>query len=99
MSVATVFSSSGDIYTDVSYQSRGCDMVAVLFVCLGNICRSPMAHAILQEQVGQQGLEGLIHHIDSCGSTSPLPYLNQTKADNWLAGAWHEGLVPIVSLS
>src|SRR6266508_4017958 len=38
----------------------------VLFVCLGNICRSPTAEAILRRQVGNAGLDGEIE-IDSAG--------------------------------
>ncbi|MGB2466233.1 MAG: low molecular weight phosphotyrosine protein phosphatase, partial [Porticoccaceae bacterium] len=29
--------------------------VSVLFVCLGNICRSPTAHAVFQSMVDAQG--------------------------------------------
>ncbi|MGJ8635768.1 MAG: low molecular weight protein-tyrosine-phosphatase [Phycisphaerales bacterium] len=39
----------------------------VLFVCLGNICRSPLAHGILQHLVDQQELTDHFH-IDSCGT-------------------------------
>lgn len=42
-------------------------MIKVLFVCLGNICRSPMAEAIFREQVKEQGLEHIIH-VDSAGT-------------------------------
>src|SRR5690606_657515 len=41
--------------------------VSVLFVCLGNICRSPTAHAVFNHKVQQRGLEHLIH-VDSCGT-------------------------------
>ena len=33
-------------------------MVRVLFVCHGNICRSPMAEFILKDMVKKEGLEG-----------------------------------------
>ncbi|GIN99821.1 acid phosphatase [Brevibacillus halotolerans] len=39
-------------------------MVRVLFVCLGNICRSPMAEAVFRHQVQLAGLEQFIE-IDS----------------------------------
>ena len=43
------------------------EMIRVLFVCLGNICRSPMAEAIFQEKVKQAGLENRIE-ADSAGT-------------------------------
>jgi protein-tyrosine phosphatase len=41
-------------------------MVRVLFVCMGNICRSPMAEAVFQHMVTQAGLGDKIK-IDSAG--------------------------------
>ncbi|MDX2132571.1 MAG: low molecular weight protein-tyrosine-phosphatase [Planctomycetota bacterium] len=38
----------------------------VLFVCLGNICRSPMAKWVFADMVRARGLAGAFH-IDSCG--------------------------------
>ncbi|HSC96463.1 MAG TPA: low molecular weight protein-tyrosine-phosphatase [Burkholderiales bacterium] len=39
----------------------------ILFVCMGNICRSPMAEGVFRHQVKQAGLEGRIV-IDSAGT-------------------------------
>jgi protein-tyrosine phosphatase len=44
-------------------------MVHVVFVCLGNICRSPMAEAIFQDLVRREGLSGQIS-VDSTGTSS-----------------------------
>ncbi len=41
--------------------------VSVLFVCMGNICRSPTAEAVFRHQVGQAGLQDRIF-IDSAGT-------------------------------
>jgi protein-tyrosine phosphatase len=42
-------------------------MIRVLFVCLGNICRSPMAEGVFQHLVNQAGLEDKIE-TDSAGT-------------------------------
>ncbi|MEZ4517753.1 MAG: low molecular weight protein-tyrosine-phosphatase [Chloroflexota bacterium] len=44
-------------------------MTKVLFVCLGNICRSPMAEAVFQRMVVDAGLEAEIT-VDSAGTSS-----------------------------
>lgn len=43
-------------------------MIKVLFVCLGNICRSPLAEAILIQKVKERGLSNSIV-VDSCGTS------------------------------
>ncbi|HEY4553960.1 MAG TPA: low molecular weight protein-tyrosine-phosphatase [Bacillaceae bacterium] len=44
-------------------------MVKVLFVCLGNICRSPMAEALFRDMVKREGLNSKIE-VDSAGTGS-----------------------------
>lgn len=41
--------------------------ISVLFVCLGNICRSPMAEAIFRHLVKEEGLQERVV-CDSCGT-------------------------------
>ena len=43
--------------------------VHVVFVCLGNICRSPMAEAVMKRKVKEAGLDGQIT-VDSVGTGS-----------------------------
>ncbi|MCW8885112.1 MAG: low molecular weight phosphotyrosine protein phosphatase [Motiliproteus sp.] len=42
---------------------------SVLFVCLGNICRSPTAHGVFAHKVDQSGLQSLIS-VDSAGTAA-----------------------------
>ncbi|WNS81311.1 low molecular weight protein-tyrosine-phosphatase [Domibacillus sp. DTU_2020_1001157_1_SI_ALB_TIR_016] len=44
-------------------------MIRVLFVCLGNICRSPMAEAMFRNLVQKKGLNGRIE-VDSAATSS-----------------------------
>lgn len=49
----------------------------ILFVCTGNICRSPMAEAVMQKMAKEKGLEGQIE-IDSAGL---IAYHSEEMAD------------------
>lgn len=40
---------------------------SVLFICLGNICRSPLAEGIFTHMIRERGLAERFH-IDSCGT-------------------------------
>lgn len=46
--------------------ARAKKKIGVLFVCLGNICRSPAAQGVMQSLVDSRGLSGRFH-LDSCG--------------------------------
>jgi protein-tyrosine phosphatase len=42
-------------------------MIKVLFICMGNICRSPTAQGVFRKMLRDKGLEGLIE-VDSAGT-------------------------------
>lgn len=45
------------------------DRIKILFVCLGNICRSPLAEAIFNQKVKDKNLS-LYVEADSCGTSN-----------------------------
>ncbi|CCG82736.1 Low molecular weight phosphotyrosine protein phosphatase [Taphrina deformans PYCC 5710] len=61
-------------------------MSSILFVCLGNICRSTMAHAVLQHLVEQEDLQDLISNVDSCGNVTQSA--TDWKALNLILERW-----------
>ncbi len=42
-------------------------MIEVRFVCLGNICRSPLAHGVFEKLIAEEGLEDKIR-VSSAGT-------------------------------
>ena len=60
---------------------------SVLFVCLGNICRSPTAEAVFREKAKKRGV--VVGRIDSCGTGG--------GSSNWFREggfSYHEGEPP-----
>ena len=47
-------------------------MVKILFICHGNICRSPMAEFVMKDLVKQAGLESRFHIESAATSTEEL---------------------------
>lgn len=47
-------------------------MVRVLFVCLGNICRSPLAQGVFEDVLRREGLEDEVS-VDSAGTRAYFP--------------------------
>lgn len=43
-------------------------MIKVLFVCLGNICRSPLAQAVFMQKLKEADMVDHFH-VDSCGTS------------------------------
>lgn len=52
--------------------------VGVLFVCMGNICRSPTAEGVFRDMLEQAGIADLVH-VDSAGT---LAYHEGEPPDN-----------------
>lgn len=46
--------------------------VKILFVCLGNICRSPAAEGVFKHMLRQRGITGRFE-VDSAGLTAVTP--------------------------
>ena len=44
-------------------------MIRLLFVCMGNICRSPTGEGVMRRLVRERGLEDVVH-VDSAGTGS-----------------------------
>ncbi len=55
-----------DIHVWIDYNLM---MIKVLFICMGNICRSPTAHGVFQHRVNEAGLSDKIL-VDSAGTHS-----------------------------
>lgn len=51
----------------MGYWAKGARVVKVLFVCLGNICRSPTAEGVFRHLVHGEGLEAQVR-VDSAGT-------------------------------
>jgi protein-tyrosine phosphatase len=45
------------------------ETTSVLFVCLGNICRSPLAEGVLQHLLAEEGMDGAVT-VESAGTGS-----------------------------
>ena len=47
-------------------------MVKILFVCHGNICRSPMAEFVMKDLVRKAGMEDMFHIESAATSTEEI---------------------------
>ena len=59
---------------------------AVLFVCTGNICRSPTAHGVLLQQLEQAGLAGRVW-VDAAGRLRIKGSAPTSEADGTIVGS------------
>lgn len=67
--------------------------VRVLFVCMGNICRSPTGEGVFQKVVSERGLEGRVE-IDSAGT---IGYHSGNRADPRMRAAAAQRGYPLTS--
>ena len=71
------------------------DPISVLFVCLGNICRSTMAEGIFRSIVSKPLYQSLVKEVDSCGTgayhtgSSPDSRTMSTLEDNGITDYNH----------
>lgn len=64
-------------------------VIKVLFVCLGNICRSPLAEAIFKDKLAKQGIRIQIE-ADSCGTSNY--HIGSTPDERTLHNALKNGV-------
>lgn len=57
------------------------DKTSVLFVCLGNICRSTMAEGIFRHLAAKPEWKDKIGRIDSCGTGIPHPHVEAAEEE------------------
>jgi protein-tyrosine phosphatase len=69
--------------------------IGVLFVCMGNICRSPAAEAIFRKQAHARGVLGQ-YSIDSCGTGG---WHAQEQADSRMRASAKKRGIEISSLA
>lgn len=63
--------------------------IKVLFVCLGNICRSPLAEALFKDKVAKQGLHQHFE-ADSCGTSDY--HIGEAPDERTLLNALQNGI-------
>lgn len=61
----------------------------ILFVCLGNICRSPLAEAIFKNKLKQRGIEDQFE-VDSCGTANY--HIGDSPDSRTIANAHRQGI-------
>ncbi|CAN8255081.1 unnamed protein product [Cochlearia groenlandica] len=94
-SLARLSSSSSSSSMENPTQSSETKPFSVLFVCLGNICRSPAAEGVFRDIVKKRGLDSNFN-VDSAGT---IDYHEGNMADPRMRSAGKRRGVEITSLS
>ena len=63
---------SSIVYNQVNHTQKRCKMKKIMFVCHGNICRSPMAEFIFKKLIRERGLESEFYVASSATSREEL---------------------------
>ncbi|KAL6661991.1 hypothetical protein ACP70R_001375 [Stipagrostis hirtigluma subsp. patula] len=87
------FAAAGEMAAEAS--TAAAKPFAVLFVCLGNICRSPAAEAVSRNLVSKRGLDSKFN-IDSAGT---IGYHEGNKADSRMRSASKKRGIDVTSIS
>ncbi len=60
----------------------------VVFVCTGNICRSPTAHAVLRQRIAERGLGA---RLEVCSAGLEAWHAGEPPDARSIAHAWRRG--------
>ena len=77
-------------------------MTRILFVCHGNICRSPMAEFIMKDLVKREGLENQFHIVSAATSTEEIgnpvyPQARRKLAEHGIGCAGKTARQPLIT--
>ncbi|AIC29317.1 low molecular weight protein-tyrosine-phosphatase domain-containing protein [Rhizobium etli bv. mimosae str. IE4771] len=73
-------------------------LISILFVCMGNICRSPLAEGIFRHLVTEAGLTGHFT-IDSAGPTGVRSPPHKATVSTFPGNAPAESAPAIIGIS
>lgn len=83
------------IYDLTILYSKAISMKRILFLCMGNICRSPAGHCVFQHMVDEAGLSDQFE-IESAGTTGAH---NGSPPDRRMQQVMHERKIPVIGRS
>ncbi|KAH7542018.1 hypothetical protein FEM48_Zijuj02G0029000 [Ziziphus jujuba var. spinosa] len=94
-SSGSVITASMAVSSPATGTQTGAERFSVLFVCLGNICRSPAAEGVFRDLVKKRGLDSKFQ-IDSAGT---INYHEGNQADPRMRAASKKRGIEITSVS